>query len=208
MSSVIVPTPGSRALGTAERSAPPARSSRLALSSRVYLPACSIAVVAAVLLAIGWSQRWGGADFSGSVTSLRVIVVGPLTLAIIGVILVVERVRPAQRRSMFARGHRQDVLFTVLNATLVVPLITGLTLSFSEIARRSLPWIVLPRMGALPRWGAMGLSVIGGSPFARMARGGLRASEPQLTAGSEASGVCAIIPLLPRRLSYNPVGSV
>jgi sterol desaturase/sphingolipid hydroxylase (fatty acid hydroxylase superfamily) len=160
MSSVIVPTPGSRALGTAERSAPPARSSRLALSSRVYLPACSIAVVAAVLLAIGWSQRWGGADFSGSVTSLRVIVVGPLTLAIIGVILVVERVRPAQRRSMFARGHRQDVLFTVLNATLVVPLITGLTLSFSEIARRSLPWIVLPRMGALPRWGAIALIVV------------------------------------------------
>ena len=58
--------------------------------------------------------------------------------------LVVERIWPAQRRSLFARGYRHDVLYTVLNATLIVPLGTGLTLSFVEVVRTSLPWIVLP----------------------------------------------------------------
>ena len=104
---------------------------RLALSSRVYLPAFSIVAVAVVLIAIGWSSRWGGASFASSMTGLRVVVVGPITLVIIGVFLVIERMRPAQRRPLFARGYRQDLLYTVLNATLVVPLVTALGLSFA-----------------------------------------------------------------------------
>jgi sterol desaturase/sphingolipid hydroxylase (fatty acid hydroxylase superfamily) len=87
-------------------------------------------------------------------SSIRVIVIGPISLVIIVVFLVAERVRPAQRRPLFARGHRQDLLFTVFNAALVLPLVTALTLSFSEIARRTLPWIVLPRSGTVPRWAA------------------------------------------------------
>jgi sterol desaturase/sphingolipid hydroxylase (fatty acid hydroxylase superfamily) len=125
------------------------------LSSGVYLPACSIVVVAAVLVGIGWAGHWGGADFSGSMTSLRVVVVGPLTLAILGVLLVVERVRPAQRRPLFARGYRQDLLYTLLNATVTVPLVTALTLSFSEVVRGALPWLVLARIGTVPRWCAI-----------------------------------------------------
>src|SRR5436309_961461 len=93
---------------------------RLALSSRVYLPAFSILAVAVALVWIGWSRHFGGAGFAASVTNLRVIVIGPISLAAIGVFLVAERVRPAQRRPLIARGHRHDVLFTVFNATFVV----------------------------------------------------------------------------------------
>jgi sterol desaturase/sphingolipid hydroxylase (fatty acid hydroxylase superfamily) len=133
---------------------------RRRLRSRLYLPACSIAVVAAGLILIGWAGHWGGDGFAASMTSLRVVVVGPLTLAIIGMLLVVERVRPAQRRPMFARGYRQDLIFTVFNATLTVPLITALTLSFSDVVRHSLPWLVLPRIGTVPRWGAIAVIVV------------------------------------------------
>ena len=125
------------------------------LSSRVYLPALSIAAVAAVLVGLGWWTNWGGATFTGSVTALRVVVVGPLTLAIVAVFLVVERIWPAQRRPLFARGYQHDVLFALLNAALVVPLITALTLSFDEVVRHVLPWIVLPRMGTVPHWAAI-----------------------------------------------------
>ncbi len=88
-------------------------------------------------------------------SSVRVIVVGPISLAIIGVFLVAERVRPAQRRPLFARGHRHDLIFTVFTATLVIPLVTALTLSFSEITRRALPWIVLPKAAPVPHWAAV-----------------------------------------------------
>ena len=138
------PRVAQRGRGTNER--------RLALSSRVYLPAFALAAFAATLVGIGWSRRFGGARFTTSMSDLRVILVGPISLAAIGVFLVAERVRPAQRRPLIARGHRHDLLFTIFNATLVVPLVTALTLSFSEIARTNLPWIVLPRSGAVPRW--------------------------------------------------------
>ena len=128
-----------------------------AVSTRVYLPACSIAVIAAFLVVIGWSTHWGGAAFTQSLTSLRVVIVGPLTLAIIGVFLVTERVWPAQRRPLFARGYRHDLLLTVMNVLLVAPLVTALTLSFVDVMRRSAPWIVLPKIGTLPRWGAIAL---------------------------------------------------
>jgi sterol desaturase/sphingolipid hydroxylase (fatty acid hydroxylase superfamily) len=106
------------------------------------------------LIAVGWAIGWSD-DFANSVTLLRAVVAGPATLAIIGVFLVVERVRPAQRRRLFARGHRHDVLFTVLNATLVVPLVTALTLAFVAVVRAAFPWIVLPHVGFVSRWAAI-----------------------------------------------------
>ncbi len=133
---------------------------RVAVSSRVYVPACLIAVAAGVLLWIGWTNGWGGADFGGSIVSLRAVVAGPATLLLIGVFLVVERTWPAQRRPMFARGYRHDLLFTLVNALLVVPLVTGLTLAAVHVATTSFPWIVLPRIGLVPRWAAIALIVV------------------------------------------------
>ena len=106
-------------------------------------------------MAIGWADHWGGSAFGGSLTMLRLVLIGPLTLVILGVLMVVERIWPAQRRPLFARGHRHDLILTVMNATLVAPLVTALTLAFVEVVRRGLPWIVLPRIGTLPRWGAI-----------------------------------------------------
>jgi len=127
------------------------RSSRTVLS-RIYVPALSIAMVAVTLIAIGWASHWGGSSFTSALTSLRVVVVGPATVGLLAVFLVVERLRPAQRRPMFARGYRQDLLYTILNATLVAPLVVALSLSFSIVVRKGLPWIVMPHIGAAPRW--------------------------------------------------------
>ena len=128
--------------------------------SRVYLPACAMVAVAGALVGFGWATHWGGAAFAASMTSLRVVVIGPTTIVIIGVFLVVERLRPSQRRPLFARGYRQDLLFTVLNGTLVVPLVTALTLSFAAVAQRSMPWIIIPKIGTVPRWGAIALIIV------------------------------------------------
>jgi sterol desaturase/sphingolipid hydroxylase (fatty acid hydroxylase superfamily) len=118
----------------------------------VYLPAFSVLAAAIGLVALGWSRHFDGARLSTSVTNLRLIVIGPVSAGIIGVILVVERLRPAQRRPLIARGHVQDLLYTILNAVVVVPLVAALSLSFSQVARATMPWIVLPANGAVPRW--------------------------------------------------------
>jgi sterol desaturase/sphingolipid hydroxylase (fatty acid hydroxylase superfamily) len=125
--------------------------------SRMYLPALAIVATAIGLMGVGWSSHWGGGSFAASMTGQRIVVLGPITLVILAVILVVERVRPAQRRSRFARGYRQDAIYTILNATLVVPLVVGLSLSFTELAQRDLPWIVVPRLEFVPRWAIIAL---------------------------------------------------
>jgi sterol desaturase/sphingolipid hydroxylase (fatty acid hydroxylase superfamily) len=128
---------------------------RVRRRTRLYLPAFSIAGLAVILIALGWSEGWGGENFTGSVTLLRVVLVGPLALVILACFMVTERIWPAQRRPLFARGHRHDLLLTAMNVGLVAPLVTALSLAFVALVRRGLPWIVLPRIGALPRWGAI-----------------------------------------------------
>jgi sterol desaturase/sphingolipid hydroxylase (fatty acid hydroxylase superfamily) len=160
VSTGIVEPTRAPAIGLGARGEHAARRLRVAVSSRIYLPACLIALTAGVLLGVGWTNDWGGADFGGSVVSLRSVVAGPATLVIIGVFLVVERMWPAQPRSPFARGYRHDLIFTVVNALLVVPLVTGLTLAAVHVARTSMPWIVLPRFGAVPRGFAIAAIVV------------------------------------------------
>jgi sterol desaturase/sphingolipid hydroxylase (fatty acid hydroxylase superfamily) len=134
-----------------------ANAPRRSLSSRLYWPALSIVAVALVLIAIGLASHWGGQSFAASITNQKVIVVGPVTIAILLLFLVIERLRPAQRRGFFARGYRQDLLYTVINATLVVPLVVALSLSFAHLASKSLPWIILPHYEFLPRWLAIAI---------------------------------------------------
>ncbi len=160
MSSVLIGPSRSPAAPAAERGSREASRPWIALSSRVYLPAAGIAAFAAVLVGIGWFDDWGGESFSGSLTNLRVVLVGPLALVIVGVFLVVERLWPAQPRPLFARGYRHDLLLTVINAILVAPLVTALTLSFMAVVRAGLPWIVLPKIGTIPRWGVIAIIVV------------------------------------------------
>ncbi len=157
MSTAVIGTPSARSAAPAEAAR---RSWRAAVASRVYLPAVSVAAVAVVLVTIGLLSRWGGTSFARSLTSLRVVLVGPATLGVLGAFLVVERLRPAQRRPLFARGYRQDLLYAVLNATVVAPLVVAMSLSFSEVLVRTMPWVEMPRLGAVPRWGVIALIFI------------------------------------------------
>ena len=139
--------------GTSTR--PVGSRARRRLSSRIYLPALVIPSLGLILVGVGWSTHWGGLDFAASLTSVRAVTIGPLAVALIAVFLVAERVRPAQRRALVARGHRQDVLYAVLNALVVLPLVTALTLSLDVVVQRLMPWVILPRIGVVPRWGAI-----------------------------------------------------
>jgi len=157
MTSVINSPRGSAEVDSEVTSRNETKVARRGLSSRIYVPALSIVAIAVVLIAIGLASHWGGTSFAASITNQKVIVVGPVTIAILFFFLVIERLRPAQRRGFFARGYRQDVLYTVLNATLVVPLVVALSLSFAHLASKSLPWIVLPHYEFLPRWLAIAI---------------------------------------------------
>ena len=128
----------------------PRSSSRRTVATWVYLPATVIPLVATALVAIGWLDRWGGASFFQSWYDLRVVVIGPVSLSIVGVLMVAERIWPAQRRSRVARGYRHDALYTVLNATVTLPLVAAMSLSLSVVVRDRISWLTFPRFGLVP----------------------------------------------------------
>ena len=130
--------------------APPARTRRLA-SSLLYAPALAMTGLGAALIVWGWRHHWGGADYSSTLASLRVVVVGPIALAVLLALVVCERLWPAQRRSVFARGYRQDVLYTIVNATLTLPFVAALSLSFAAFIRMRLHWLTFPHVAGVPR---------------------------------------------------------
>jgi sterol desaturase/sphingolipid hydroxylase (fatty acid hydroxylase superfamily) len=62
---------------------------------------------------------------------------------------------------VLARGHLLDVGYLLVYALLVVPLIVLLGSGFAGLLARLEPWLVLPRMHAVPSWCFVALAVLG-----------------------------------------------
>jgi sterol desaturase/sphingolipid hydroxylase (fatty acid hydroxylase superfamily) len=130
------------------------------LSRRLCLSTIVIAGVAAWLAWRGW-MALGQSGVVRSVNAGRFQLAGPEVLGFVLIICVLEQLRPAQRRPVLARGHLLDVCYLLVYALLVVPLIVLLGTGFGGLLARLEPWLVLPRMQAVPRWCFVGLAVLG-----------------------------------------------
>jgi sterol desaturase/sphingolipid hydroxylase (fatty acid hydroxylase superfamily) len=85
---------------------------------------------------------------------------GPVILGFVGVVLVLERIRPAVRRPLLARGHVQDLAYLGLYATGVVPLIIVVDFGFSRAVERVAPWLTVPTLPVLPRLAVLGVALL------------------------------------------------
>jgi sterol desaturase/sphingolipid hydroxylase (fatty acid hydroxylase superfamily) len=139
----------------ATSSASPARVSR-----RIYLPTLVIAVVGAWLSWRGWIllSHYG---IASSIGAGRYELAGPVVLGFVFVVTVIEQLWPAQRRPLLARGHLLDVCYLLFYALLVIPLIVLLGAGFSTLLAKLEPWLVLPRLSAVPSWCFVVVAVLG-----------------------------------------------
>jgi len=134
---------------------------RLAWASRrLYLPTVVIAVVAAWLSWRGWNalDQFGTAR---SINAGRFQLAGPVVIGFVLVVFSIEQLWPAERRPVLARGHLLDLGYLVFYATLVVPLIVLIGSGFAGLLARLEPWLVLPRVPAVPGWCFIVLAVVG-----------------------------------------------
>ncbi len=127
---------------------------------RIYLPTLVLAAIGAWLSWRGWIQlsQYGIAQ---SINASRYELAGPLVLGFVFVVTVIEQIWPAQRRPLLARGHLLDVCYLLFYALLVIPLIVLLGAGFSTLLARLEPWLVLPRMPAIPGWCFIVVAVLG-----------------------------------------------
>lgn len=118
---------------------------------RLYLPSFAIAGLSAALAWYGWHDL---ADY-GPLRAIHVGQVryaGPVVLCFVAAVFSAERIWPAQRRPLLAKGHLADLGYLVLYAVAVLPLVTLMGTGLASVLERHLPWLVLPHFPDVPRW--------------------------------------------------------
>src|SRR3984885_978919 len=146
----------------AQIDAPAAQASKQATglrAGRLYLPTIIIAGLAAYLSWLGWEAL----DQYGPVHTIwagQFELAGPAVTGFVLTVFLIEQVRPAQRRPLLARGHLLDMIYMLAHALIVVPLIVLLGAGFSNGLVRLAPWLVMPRIPAIPEWCFVAVAVL------------------------------------------------
>ena len=127
---------------------------------RPCLPVVALAALAVVLCWTGVRADGGLTGAAGAARAARAQLVGPAVLAFVAVVFALERRWPARPRPALARGHVHDAVYLGLYALVVVPLTTLTGAGFATLVRHLAPWVVLPRVAAVPRWAFVVLALV------------------------------------------------
>ena len=90
----------------------------------------------------------------------RAELAAPLLVALVVATGICERIWPAERRPLLARGHVQDACFLVLHAVVVIPLMTLLSVGAAALIGGYAGWIELRPTEHWPGWLLMPLTVV------------------------------------------------
>jgi sterol desaturase/sphingolipid hydroxylase (fatty acid hydroxylase superfamily) len=84
----------------------------------------------------------------------------PLLVALVVAAGICERIWPAERRPVLARGHVQDACFVALHAIVVIPLMTLLSVGATALIGGHARWIELRATERWPGWLLIPLTVV------------------------------------------------
>jgi sterol desaturase/sphingolipid hydroxylase (fatty acid hydroxylase superfamily) len=90
----------------------------------------------------------------------RAELAAPLLVVLVVVTGICERIWPAERRRLLARGHVQDACFLALHAIVVIPLMTLLSVGAAMLLDRYTPWIELRATRNWPIWLIVPVTVV------------------------------------------------
>ena len=90
----------------------------------------------------------------------RAELAAPLLVALVVATGICERIWPAERRPVLARGHVQDACFLALHAIVVIPLMTLLSVGAAMLIGSHAPWIELRATEHWPGWLLVPVTVV------------------------------------------------
>jgi sterol desaturase/sphingolipid hydroxylase (fatty acid hydroxylase superfamily) len=90
----------------------------------------------------------------------RAELAAPLLVALVVATAICERIWPAERRPILARGHVQDACFVALHAIVVIPLMTLLSVGAASLIAGHAHWIELRSVAHWPGWLIMPLTIV------------------------------------------------
>jgi sterol desaturase/sphingolipid hydroxylase (fatty acid hydroxylase superfamily) len=90
----------------------------------------------------------------------RAELAAPLLVALVVATGICERIWPAERRPVLARGHVQDACYLALHAVVVIPLMTLLSVGAATLIGDHAGWIELRSTANWPGWLLVPLTIV------------------------------------------------
>jgi sterol desaturase/sphingolipid hydroxylase (fatty acid hydroxylase superfamily) len=152
-----------RAAGTGDRLPPSApRQDRIAagepppvpavLWQRLCLSSFALAGMTAFIVWVAVADLLRQGNFDTVLSAGRAELAAPLLVALVVATGICERIWPAERRPVLARGHVQDACYLALHAIVVIPLMTLLSVGAAALISGHAHWIELRSTEHWPAW--------------------------------------------------------
>jgi sterol desaturase/sphingolipid hydroxylase (fatty acid hydroxylase superfamily) len=142
------------AAGQAPRPRAVARWQRLCLSS------FALAAITACILGAAVADLLRQGNLETVLSAGRAELAAPLLVALVVATGICERIWPAERRPVLARGHVQDACYLVLHAIVVIPLMTLLSVGAAALIGGHAHWIELRPAEHWPGWLLVPLTIV------------------------------------------------
>lgn len=133
---------------------------RLAWRRRLCLSSVALAAVTGLLVWVAVAELLGQGRLASVLTAGRAELAAPLLVALVAATGICERIWPAERRPVLARGHILDVSYLALHAIVVIPLMTLLSVGAATLIAQHAPWIELRSTERWHGWLLIPLTIV------------------------------------------------
>jgi sterol desaturase/sphingolipid hydroxylase (fatty acid hydroxylase superfamily) len=131
-----------------------------ARATRLSAPSFAVAAVTVAVLWAAIADLLRQGRLEAVLSAGRAELAAPLLVVLVVVTGICERIWPAERRAVLARGHVVDACFVALHALVVIPLMTLLSVGAAVLLNRYAGWIELRSTEHWPVWLLVPLTVV------------------------------------------------
>ena len=133
---------------------------RLAWWRRLCSSSFALAGLTALILWVAVADLLGQGHLGTVLSAGRAELAAPLLIALVVVTGICERIWPAERRPVLARGQVQDACYLALHAIVVIPLMTLLSVGAATLIGGHAQWIELRSTATWPGWLLVPLTIV------------------------------------------------
>jgi sterol desaturase/sphingolipid hydroxylase (fatty acid hydroxylase superfamily) len=131
-----------------------------ARATRLSAPSFALAAVTVGVLWAAVADLLRQGRLEAVLSAGRAELAAPLLVVLVVATGICERIWPAERRGVLARGHVVDACFLALHALVVIPLMTLLSVGAAVLLNRYASWIELRSTQHWPVWLLVPLTVV------------------------------------------------
>jgi sterol desaturase/sphingolipid hydroxylase (fatty acid hydroxylase superfamily) len=133
---------------------------RLAWRRRLCSSSFVVAGITALILGVAVADLLRQGRLETVLSAGRAELAAPLLIGLVVATGICERIWPAERRPLLARGHVQDACYLALHAIVVIPLMTLLSVGAAALIGEHARWIELRPTEQWPGWLLVPLTIV------------------------------------------------